>query len=259
MSRPVAAARPYKETIDSKSPDVRRTRVNEAISRGRERRAAAAAAAEEEEGPSGLSALLCCCLPGGTGNALLSEVAMTASAMRGPPPLELLPGYANESGSGRDPPTSGWLEVVNKSERDGEVIAVLAGANVVELLRCKVGSLLLLDEALRNGVMEDQTVVSAEIGPSVDTLEVALFTKPRLPTADAVRSGVVRDNFAEVTAYTCRCAGRNVLLKYKRGALEVQRGGGGGLAAFGVGKRKAVGSNIDMKTNVESLEQAALP
>ena len=137
MSRPVAAARPYKETIDSKSPDVRRTRVNEAISRGRERRAAAAAAAEEEEGPSGLSALLCCCLPGGTGNALLSEVAMTASAMRGPPPLELLPGYANESGSGRDPPTSGWLEVVNKSERDGEVIAVLAGATVVELLRCK--------------------------------------------------------------------------------------------------------------------------
>jgi len=36
-----------------------------------------------------------------------------------------------------------------------------------------VGSLLLLDEALRNGVMEDQTVVSAEIGPSVDTLEVS--------------------------------------------------------------------------------------
>ena len=49
-----------------------------------------------------------------------------------------------------------------------------------------------------------------------------------------------------------------MLLKYKRGALEVQRGGGGGLAAFGVGKRKAVGSNIDMKTNVESLEQAAV-
>ena len=55
--------------------------------------------------------------------------------------------------------------------------------------------------------------------------KVVLLHGARLPNADALRSGVVRNNFKHARAYTVHCAGRNVLLKYKRGTLELQRGG----------------------------------
>lgn len=200
--------------------------------------------------PSIWPAWLCCC----SADEMLHEMQLTASAVSGLPPLELRPGYANEEGMAGFPPTSGWFEVVNKSERDGEVIAILAGPNVVELMRGRAVSSLLLDECLRRGVMEDHTVMCAEIDKAIDVLQIVLLHGARLPSADALRSGVVRNNFKHTRAYQVRCAGRNVLLKYKRGTLELQRGGGGTVAKFGLGKRKAVGSGIEMKTNVEQLE-----
>lgn len=181
---------------------------------------------------------------------MLEEVQLTAAALSGPPPLELRPGYANEEGMAKLPPTSGWFEVVNKPERDGETIAVLAGANVVDLLRGRAASALVLDECLQRGVMEDRTVLCAEIAPSLDTLQVVLLHGAR-PTAAGAG---VRDRFRYARGYQAKCKGRNVLLKYKRGTLELQRGGGGAAAKLGMGKRRAAGSGIDMSTNTEELE-----
>jgi len=104
---------------------------------------------------------------------MLQEMQLTASALASPPPLKLRAGYANEEGMAGMPPASGWLEVVNKSERrDGESIAILAGVNVVEMLSGRAVSGLMLDECLRRGVMEDHTVMCAEIDKSVTTLQV---------------------------------------------------------------------------------------
>jgi hypothetical protein len=150
----------------------------------------------------------------------------------------------------RLPPTSGWFEVVNKPERDGETIAVLTGPNVVDLLRGRAAAALLLDECLQRGVMADRTVLCAEIPPTLETLQIVLLHGAR-PTGTG---GGVRDQFRYVRGYQTKCRDRNVLLKYKRGTLELQRGGGGAAAKLGVGKRRAVGSGIDMATNADDLE-----
>lgn len=100
--------------------------------------------------------------------------------------------------------------------------------------------------------MPEQTVVSASFSSDVRTLELVLFYGAKFKSVARMQQGNVRDNFEFVKGYRVECAGRNVLLKYKGGDLEVQRGAAGG--ALGLGKKRSVGGGIDMSTNVASLE-----
>ena len=71
---------------------------------------------------------------------------------------------------------------------------------------------------------------------------------------DKMREGDVHDNFEFVKGYSVDCYQRNVLLKYKAGALEIQRGQGETLLST---KKRSIGGGIDMKTNVAALELVA--
>lgn len=103
-----------------------------------------------------------------------------------------------------------------------------------------------------NGCMPEQTVVHTSFGDNIETLQFALFYGCKYKTMEKVRAGNIADNFEFVKVYQVRCRGKNVLLKYKGGDLEVQRGASA--MAF-LGKKHSVGGGIDMKTNVDRLER----
>lgn len=186
---------------------------------------------------------------------------MTSEALRAPPPLNLSPGHANEEGESRGmaAPKSGAIEIVNKN-KDGEIIAVVVAQNLQLGQRATLGSstfgvLNNSDEWVRKGCMPEQTVVCGGFGSEVRTLDIALFYGAKYKSVERQQQGSARDNFEFVKGYRVQCAGRNVLLKYKGGDLEVQRGAAGGL---GLGKKRSVGGGIDMKTNVTELEPIAI-
>jgi len=98
--------------------------------------------------------------------------------------------------------------------------------------------------------MPEQTVVHATFDDGVDIMQIALLYGCKFKTIEKARSGSIRDNFEFVKVYEARCRGKNVLLKYKAGSLELQRGAAA--MAF-LGKKTSVGGGIDMKTNVDRL------
>ena len=148
-------------------------------------------------------------------------------------------------------PRQGWLEVVNKN-KSSEIIGVLVASNAVDL-------------ALKghdvNGyltshlcVFPADTVFNATFGSDLEKLQIALFYGAKYRNLDKMREGDVHDNFEFVKGYSVDCYQRNVLLKYKAGALEIQRGQGETLLST---KKRSIGGGIDMKTNVAALELVA--
>ena len=153
------------------------------------------------------------------------------------------------------PPSSGALEIVNKSKYAGETVAVLVSGNAAELALRRQRDL--LGHLNHLTCMPPMTVMHSSFDDSVETLEVALYHGPKHATADACCSGHIPDNFHHVKAYRVHCRGRNVLLKYKDGVgLEPQRGEANGPLGglVGAGKKRSQGGGIDMKTNVPELE-----
>ena len=53
--------------------------------------------------------------------------------------------------------------------------------------------------------------------------------------------------------YQAPCRNKNVLLKYKKGDLEPQKGGSDNVIGKVMGKRGSVGGGVDMKTNTSEL------
>jgi hypothetical protein len=195
------------------------------------------------------SSFLCCCNVAD----VVHEVRQQAAALNKHPPLALHPGHANEEGDARGmaAPKWGCLEVVNKN-KEAEIIAVVAAVNASELCadgRDPAGHLPL---ALRQGCMPEQTVVHGSIDEEITTLQIALYYGSKYRAIEKAAAGRIQENFEFLKIYQVRCRAKNVLLKYKAGALELQQGQAHGM--LGVGKRRSVGGGIDMKTNVESLE-----
>ena len=54
--------------------------------------------------------------------------------------------------------------------------------------------------------------------------QVALFYGCKYRTLEKAQAGTLRDNFEFVKVYQSPCRGKSVLLKYKKGDLEPQRG-----------------------------------
>mmetsp|Transcript_29132 Transcript_29132/g.68180 ORF Transcript_29132/g.68180 Transcript_29132/m.68180 type:complete len:187 (-) Transcript_29132:155-715(-) len=183
---------------------------------------------------------------------------MTAAAVRAAPPLVLQPGYANENGQAMHPPAAGMLEIVNKSVRHGEIIGVLAATNAVELVRGH-DVMNYLPLHLGQGLMPDHTVMHAPFPTDLEVLEIVLFFGAKSSSVDVLKEGSVKENFHHAKGYRVHCRGRNILLKYKSGNLEPQRGASS-VSVLGaqLGARKALGSGIDMKTNVTTMEQIEL-
>jgi len=210
-----------------------------------------------DEGPpprqKGPLAMLFCCCTDGLQEALVQEFKLTAEALQADPPLELQHGYASAAGTSEVPPSMGMFEIVNKSSSQGEIIGVLVATNAVELARGHDPRSLLADY-LAQGCMPDKTVMHARFDASLDTLQVVLFHGPTLQDIDEVRAGNVRNHFLHAKGYEIACRGKNVLLKYKHGELEPQRGTSN--AAFlgvSLGKKTSIGGGIDMKTNITDL------
>ena len=151
-------------------------------------------------------------------------------------------------------PKWGCFEVVNKN-KEGEIIAVLAGANAAELSiegRDPAGY---LPGHLRLGVLPEQSVVNGRIDESVTMLQVVLYYGSKYKAIERARAGSVSDNFEFCKLYEVRCRGRNVLLKYKGGQLELQKGQSGAL----FGKKRSLGGGIDMTTNATEIQEVQLP
>lgn len=208
-----------------------------------------------------LSSLFCCC-PGtevtNVKRYVMQEVALTAAAVRAAPPLILQPGYANEGGQAMHPPTEGMLEIVNKSVKHGEIISVLVATNAAELARGH-DVLNYVPLALAQGIMPDHTVVHSSFPTDLEYLEVLLCYGAKSTTVEELRDGNVKDNFRHAKAYRVQCRGRNILLKYKAGSLEPQKGTSNVLVLGAhIGSRKAIGSGISMKTNVTCLNDIPL-
>lgn len=204
----------------------------------------------QQKPPSLIQTLCCCC----NVNEVMDEVQMTAAALNKPPPLQLEPGHANEEGESRGmaAPKWGCVEIVNKN-KEGEIIAVLVAQNAHELVADGRDPNGYVNMYLRmNGCMPDQTVVNGSFDDGVDVLQFALFYGCKYKTIEKARAGNIRDNFEFLKLYEVRCRGKNVLLKYKLGDLELQRGASA--MAF-LGKKHSVGGGIDMKTNVERLTE----
>ena len=84
--------------------------------------------------------------------------------------------------------------------------------------------------------------------------QVALFYGCKYRTLEQAQAGTLRDNFEFVKVYQSSCRGKSVLLKYKKGDLEPQRGASEGLVGKVIGKKSSVGGGIDMKTNIDELQ-----
>ena len=195
--------------------------------------------------PSGLAALFCCC----SVSDVVQEVQLTAAALNKPPPIELSPGHANAENEARGmaAPKWGCLEVVNKN-KDGEIVAVLVAQNASELVLDRRDPNGYAAIAFQVGCMPPDTVICGTFDEGWDVLQIALLYGCKYKTIERARAGSVRDNFEFIKIYECRCRGKNVLVKYKAGDLELQKGGGSI-----IGTRRSQGGGIDMKTNVERL------
>ena len=82
----------------------------------------------------------------------------------------------------------------------------------------------------------------------------ALFYGCKYRTLEKAQAGTLRDNFEFVKVYQSPCRGKSVLLKYKKGDLEPQRGASEGLVGKVIGKKSSVGGGIDMKANIDELQ-----
>ncbi|KAL1524306.1 hypothetical protein AB1Y20_019208 [Prymnesium parvum] len=193
----------------------------------------------------------CCC---GSIEDVALEVQMTAAAFKAPPPLTLEHGYANEEGAARGmaPPRSGCFEVVNKN-KEGEIIAILVAANAAEL--ALKGRDVHGHVARYVRLMPDCTVLNASFTEEVEFLEIALFYGARYKTIERCRTGTAHDNFEFVKVYRVNCKGKNVMVKYKKGELELQKGTPESMLSA---KRRSLGGGVDMATNVSVLEQVKL-
>uniref|UniRef100_A0A7S0EAC7 Uncharacterized protein n=1 Tax=Phaeocystis antarctica TaxID=33657 RepID=A0A7S0EAC7_9EUKA len=197
------------------------------------------------------SLFFCCC--GSAVDDLAQEVQLQVKAARAPPPLELQHGYANEENEkrGMAAPKFGTFEVVNKN-RQGEIIGVLVATNAEELVANRrdpngyVGTHLYL--------LPEQTVMHGTFDEDSSMQQVALFYGCKYRTLEKAQAGTLRDNFEFVKVYQSSCRGKNVLLKYKKGDLEPQRGASEGLVGKVIGKKSSVGGGIDMKTNIDELQ-----
>lgn len=67
------------------------------------------------------------------------------------------------------------------------------------------------------------TVMSGKFGEGLSSMQVALFYGAKFKTLEQMQCGDVADNFEFVKVYVARCTGRNIMLKYKKGDLELQR------------------------------------
>ena len=83
---------------------------------------------------------------------------------------------------------------------------------------------------------------------------MALFYGCKYRTLEQAQAGTLRDNFEFVKVYQSSCRGKSVLLKYKKGDLEPQRGASEGLVGKFIGQKSSVGGGIDMKTNIDELQ-----
>ena len=208
---------------------------------------------DPEPGPAGpwCWGLCGCCTT--AGDVLLHEVNMTAAAIRAPPPIELEAGYAHESGAarGEPPPTEGWFEVVNKTKGTvyGGTIAVLAATNAAELALRGHDVHGHLSTHVARGLMPEQTVMHGRIPPGAETLQVALFYGARYPDVERMEMGECAENFEFVKGYQVSCCGKNVLLKFKEGELQLQKGELRGI------RKRSVGGGIDMRTNVAAIDR----
>ena len=84
--------------------------------------------------------------------------------------------------------------------------------------------------------------------------QVALFYGCKYRTLEKAQAGTLRDNFEFVKVYQPACRGKSVLLKYKKGDLEPQKGASEGLVGKFIGQKSSVGGGIDMKTNIDELQ-----
>mmetsp|Transcript_46614 Transcript_46614/g.77057 ORF Transcript_46614/g.77057 Transcript_46614/m.77057 type:complete len:229 (+) Transcript_46614:62-748(+) len=200
---------------------------------------------------SSCSSVLCCCVPGDVQEYVLQELSETAAALRASPPLDLLHGYANEDGQDIHPPVSGMLEVVNKSKKNGEIIGVLVAENACDLVRRRHRDIQGHLDAI--AILPDHTVRHATFSPTTTDLQIVLFYGAKYHSIEEMSQVKAIDSFHHIRGYQVKCHGKNVLLKYKEGSLELQRGMA--ISAFSlIGQKKAVGSGIDMKTNIEALQ-----
>ena len=94
--------------------------------------------------------------------------------------------------------------------------------------------------------------MNATFEEDVEILQVALFYGAKYKTIEKCRAGVAHDNFEFVKIYQVESRGKNVMLKYKKGELELQRGSAESMFAS---KKRSLGGGIDMATNVTALEQ----
>jgi len=98
-------------------------------------------------------------------------------------------------------------------------------------------------------------VLHATFEEDVESLQVALFYGAKYKTVERCRGGSPHENFEFVKVYQVQCRGKNVMLKYKKGELELQRGTGESIFAS---KKRSLGGGIDMSTNVSALEPVRL-
>jgi hypothetical protein len=203
-----------------------------------------------QKAPSLISSI--CLMFGCNVSEMVEEVQMTAAAVNKPAPLSLEPGHANEEGErrGMAAPKWGCVEIVNKN-KDDEIIAVIVGQNVFELVVTGRDPNGYVGTALRNnGCMPGQTVVNSTFEDGVETMQIALYYGSKYKSIEKARSGNIADNFEFVKVYETRCLGKNVLLKYKKGDLEPQLGTTTSL----MGRKSSVGGGIDMATNIKDLK-----
>ena len=146
----------------------------------------------------------------------------------------------------------GAIEVVNKTKEKtfGGTIAVVVASNAADLALGGHDVKGTLNTYLRQGMLLEQTVMCGSFPEDTEMLQVALFYGAKYNAVEKMLAGEMQNNFEFVKGYRVMCRGKNVLLKFKAGDLEPQKG-----ELRGLGKRRSMGGGIDMKTNITSLER----
>ena len=106
---------------------------------------------------------------------------------------------------------------------------------------------------MRRGQETDRLAADASCA-LLTAWQVALFYGCKYRTLEKAQAGTLRDNFEFVKVYQPACRGKSVLLKYKKGDLEPQKGASEGLVGKFIGQKSSVGGGIDMKTNIDELQ-----
>lgn len=155
---------------------------------------------------------LCCCFGSTAVEAVVEFATVQTGSLRSAPPLMLAPGYANdvlgESSQSRGvaPPACGVFEVVNKSKHPNEIIGILVSPIAAELALKKQRDVLGHLEYLRHGCMPAQTVMNANFGSEMETLEVALFYGCKHTSVDALTTlPNIANAFDHVKGYRVAC------------------------------------------------------